>query len=152
MIVNTSGWDTDCNSGNLGCLLGIKNGLATLDAGVDWRGPVADRLYISAAEGGRGITDAAREATFPAGIGRALAGEPARPPKEGARFHFDLPGSVQGFQSKETFEGTSTTSLENVTGHSRAGNRSLAIRYRRLAPGRVGRVETPTFAPREPLA
>jgi ADP-ribosylglycohydrolase len=28
MIVNTSGWDTDCNSGNLGCLLGIKNGLA----------------------------------------------------------------------------------------------------------------------------
>ena len=28
MIVNTCGWDTDCNSGNVGCLLGIKNGLA----------------------------------------------------------------------------------------------------------------------------
>jgi hypothetical protein len=26
MIANTSGWDTDCNSGNVGCLLGIKNG------------------------------------------------------------------------------------------------------------------------------
>ena len=25
MIVNTSGWDTDCNSGNLGCLLGIQH-------------------------------------------------------------------------------------------------------------------------------
>jgi hypothetical protein len=28
MICNTAGWDTDCNSGNLGCLLGIRNGLA----------------------------------------------------------------------------------------------------------------------------
>ena len=35
MITNTSGWDTDCNSGNLGCLLGIKNGLAGLEAGPD---------------------------------------------------------------------------------------------------------------------
>ena len=32
-IVNTAGWDTDCNSGNLGCLLGIRNGLAALEAG-----------------------------------------------------------------------------------------------------------------------
>src|SRR5262249_45453004 len=47
MIVNTCGWDTDCNSGNVGCLLGIKNGLAGIDAGPDWRGPVADRLYLS---------------------------------------------------------------------------------------------------------
>ncbi|NLY52908.1 MAG: ADP-ribosylglycohydrolase family protein, partial [Firmicutes bacterium] len=31
MIVNTSGWDTDCNSGNVGCLLGIKNGLEGID-------------------------------------------------------------------------------------------------------------------------
>ncbi|MEZ4560537.1 MAG: ADP-ribosylglycohydrolase family protein [Caldilineaceae bacterium] len=42
MIVNTSGWDTDCNSGNVGCLLGIKNGLAGIDhGGPDWRTPVA---------------------------------------------------------------------------------------------------------------
>jgi len=25
LVVNTAGWDTDCNSGNLGCLLGIKH-------------------------------------------------------------------------------------------------------------------------------
>ena len=35
MIVNTCGWDTDCNSGNVGCLLGIKNGLPGIDAGSD---------------------------------------------------------------------------------------------------------------------
>ena len=43
MIVNTCGWDTDCNSGNVGCLMGIKDGLAGLETGPDYRGPVADR-------------------------------------------------------------------------------------------------------------
>ena len=62
MIVNTCGWDTDCNSGNVGCLLGIKNGLAGIDVGPDWRGPVADRMYIPTADGGRAITDAVTEA------------------------------------------------------------------------------------------
>ena len=32
MIVNSCGWDTDCNSGNVGALLGIKNGLAGIDS------------------------------------------------------------------------------------------------------------------------
>ena len=32
MIANTCGWDTDCNSGNVGCLLGIRGGLQALDA------------------------------------------------------------------------------------------------------------------------
>ncbi len=58
MIVNTCGWDTDCNSGNVGCLLGIKNGLSGIDAGPDWRGPVADRMYLPTADGGRAVTDA----------------------------------------------------------------------------------------------
>ncbi len=46
MIVNTSGWDTDCNAGNVGCLMAIRLGLDGLEAGPDWRGPVADRLII----------------------------------------------------------------------------------------------------------
>src|SRR5690554_4616500 len=53
MIVNTAGWDTDCNAANVGCIMGIKNGLAGIDAGPDFRGPVADRLYLPTADGGR---------------------------------------------------------------------------------------------------
>jgi ADP-ribosylglycohydrolase len=30
-IVNTAGFDTDCNSGNVGAILGVKNGLAGID-------------------------------------------------------------------------------------------------------------------------
>ncbi len=97
MIVNTCGWDTDCNSGNLGCLLGIRNGLEALAAKQDWRSPVADRIIMPTADGGGTVTDVAREALAVANVGRALAGLDPVAPKDGARFHFTLPGSVQGF-------------------------------------------------------
>ena len=149
MIVNTGGWDTDCNSGNAGCLMGIKNGLAGIEAGPDWRGPVADRLYLSTADGGRTITDAVAETYHVVNAGRALAGEAPLAPKGGARFHFELPGAVQGFMLEDSVESRGTVTVENVTGHSRQGARSLALRYHHLAPGRVARVATPTFIPPE---
>ena len=151
MIVNTSGWDTDCNAGNLGCLLGIRNGLAGLDTGPDWRGPVADRLYLATAEGGRGITDAVAETFQIVNIGRALAGEPPLAPKGGARFHFELPGAVQGFQPENSPESRGTVVVENVAGHSQRGQRSLALRYAHVAPGRPARVATATFIPPEAI-
>ncbi len=147
MIVNTSGWDTDCNSGNIGCLLGIKNGLAGIDAGPDWRGPIADRLYIPSADGGRAITDALTETYHIVNIGRALAGMPVVQPKKGSRFHFELPGSVQGFTADTSNDSKGVTTLENVEGYSQLGMRSLAIRYHHLALGRIVRVSTPTFIP-----
>lgn len=147
MIVNTSGWDTDCNSGNVGCFLGIKNGLAGLDAGADWRGPIADRVFLPTADGGRCITDAAAEALHVANIGRALASQSPIAPKHGARFHFELSGSVQGFVPEGGPESENTLKLENVEGHSRAGTRSLALHYQKLAPGRVARAATATFIP-----
>jgi ADP-ribosylglycohydrolase len=98
-IVNTSGWDTDCNSGNVGCLVAIMHGLAAFEGGPDWRGPVADRALISSADRGYSINNAARIAYDIANLGRQLAGEgPLPAPKHGAQFHFTLPGSVQGFE------------------------------------------------------
>ena len=94
MIANTCGWDTDCNSANVGCLMGIKGGLAGIDAGPDWRGPVADRLLLPTADGGRTVTDALREACALADLGARLAGAQAEPPKRGARFHLEMPGAV----------------------------------------------------------
>ena len=135
LVVNTAGWDTDCNSGNLGCLLGIKDGLATFDHGNDWRGPVADRLYMPAADGGRSITDAVIETQHIVNIGRSFVGEEPLAPKNGARFHFEFPGSVQGFRPAEE-----TTSLENVVGHSQMGIRSLKISFESQ-----GSASTPTF-------
>jgi ADP-ribosylglycohydrolase len=146
IIVNTSGWDTDCNSGNVGCLMGIKNGLAGINAGPDWRGPVADRMYLATADGGRGITDAVYEAIQIVNIGRALADQPPIAPKNGARFSFDLPGSVQGFQSE-----SDTLALENAAGHSRNGAHTLALKYKTLDKNKAARASTPVFIPPDAL-
>ena len=155
MIVNTGGWDTDCNAGNVGCLMGIKNGLAGLQAGADFRGPVADRLYLSTADGGRAISDAVAETYAIVNSGRALRGLAPLAPKEGARFHFGLPGAVQGFQVEESVECRGTALVENVESTAldgSSGDRALAIRYRGVARGRSARVGTPTFTPPEGLA
>lgn len=151
-IVNTGGWDTDCNSGNVGCLLGIKNGLAALDRGPDWRGPVADRLYLPTADGGRSITDAVIETYHLVNMARTLRGQEPISPKDGARFHFEAPGSVQGFVCENSIAAREVVTLQNELGHSQSGTRSLAIHYEGLATERVGRVETATFVPSREVA
>lgn len=147
MIVNTAGWDTDCNAGNVGCILGVRNGLEVLGAGPDWRGPVADRMWIPTAEGGAAITDAVRETFHIVEAARALRNLPALPAQP--RFHFGLPGSVQGFIPDDSGEARGTLTLENVWLDS--GGRALALHFRALAPGRVARLFTATFAPPENL-
>jgi ADP-ribosylglycohydrolase len=146
-IANTAGWDTDCNAGNVGCLFGIRSGLAGIDAGPDFRSPVADRMYVSTADGGGSITDAVIEANALIRAGHALAGSDApSPAKNGARFNFEFPGSLQGFCVKSDAPAhLHPVRIGNVEGHSRDGHRSLAIGFRRLSPGRVARVATPTF-------
>ncbi len=126
-VANTCGWDTDCNSGNVGCIMGVRNGLSGIDSGPDWRGPVADKIYLPTADGGRCITDAVSEALRVANIGRAIRGLDPIAPKSGARFHFEMPGSVQGFRA-------SSGQISNVGGQ-------LAIPL----DGRSARVVTDTF-------
>jgi ADP-ribosylglycohydrolase len=152
MIANTAGWDTDCNSGNVGCLMGIRLGLAGVDAGPDWRGPVADRMYLPTADGGRCISDAAHESLAIIKAARALTGEEFKAPKNGARFHFEFPGSVQGFVSEQSADTRDAATVSNVAGHSRAGSRSLAIEYRGIALGRCARVATATFITKESMS
>ncbi len=144
MITNTAGWDTDCNSGNVGCLLGVKNGLATINAGPDWRGPVADRLFLPTADGGRCITDAVRETYALVDTAYALHGLPPKQPKNGARFHFSLPGAVQGFVTEDT-PGVREAA---AVGHS---DGKLLLSLDRVTAGCPARVATATFTSPEAL-
>ncbi len=136
MIVNTSGWDTDCNSGNLGCLLGIQHGLAGIDAGPDWRGPVSDICYLPSADSGGGVSDAATQATRIIRMGHALAGSDYEAPKEGARYHFAYAGSVQGFTGRKCV-------VQNR--HNASGERALAIHFDRTESGDSVCATTATF-------
>ena len=143
-IVNTCGWDTDCNAGNVGCILGVRNGLAAFEAGPDWRGPVADRLYLPTADSGRAISDALRETDSIVEIAHAVRGQKWSPPKRGARFHFSLPGAVQGFRSQDRLK------AENVPHPTESGQRVLALHYRLESNGTAALL-TPTFIPPEAI-
>ncbi len=139
-IAASAGWDTDCNAGNVGCLNGVRLGLAALSAGVDLRAPVADRLYAVSADGGECVTDAVLETRRILRAAAVLRGE--EPPPRQPRFGFEFPGAVQGFQvDREPYH------LQAVTGLRNDGS-GLQISYRRLAPGRCGRLRVQTcFAP-----
>ena len=137
----TAGWDTDCNAGNVGCLMGIRGGLASLSQGQDWRGPVADRLYLSAGDGGGAITDAVQETWRLVQAGNRLACTTAERPS--ARFNFAFPGSVQGFHANQGDASLiHPLELANV---ATPDGRALALRYTALAPGRAARASTRTF-------
>jgi ADP-ribosylglycohydrolase len=159
-VVTTSGWDTDSNAGDVGSVMGVLGGLDGLSNGPDYRGPIADRLYLPVADGGSAVTDAATEALRLARHGRGRHGEQALVPKGGARFHFALPGAVQGFERwPELFDGLAADGLAlcGVRGPSGDG---AAVRHVTGADG-VGRLEvmagsarptlalTPTFIPPE---
>ena len=146
MIVNTCGWDTDCNSGNVGCIMGIKNGLAGLETGPDWRGPVADRMFLPTADGGSAITDAltedaTRSSTWPA----PCAGWSQSHPKNGARFHFSLPGAVQGFREEDSIlQGNADAGKRSPAGNGAAGAGSALSQHGDRARGARG---ADTFIP-----
>jgi ADP-ribosylglycohydrolase len=144
-ILVSCGWDTDSNAGNLGAITGVRGGLAGLDAGPDWRGPVADRLYLPTADSGGAITDAAREALTIVGYAHALRATHAVEPKDGARFHFTLPGSVQGFRAEPA--GSATVGNAELPGA--ADVRSLALHY---PAGAGARALTPTFLTADTLS
>ena len=144
MIVNTCGWDTDCNSGNLGCLLGIRNGLPGFDGERDWRTPVADRLFLPTADGARTATDAVTEALVITNIARRIRGEDPLALKGGAKFGFHFPGSVQGF---EVVDGAAD--VVNADGLGMDGQRALQIR---ATTGAAVHVATPTFITPEILS
>jgi ADP-ribosylglycohydrolase len=139
-IVNTSGWDTDCNAGNVGCILGVRNGLSAFEGGPDWRGPIADRLYLPSADGGRAVSDALHETDFILETAYALRGQKWQPPKGEARFHFSLPGSVQAFRSQHDLK------IKNTPHPTETGQRVLTLRYS-LEPNTSTTLLTPAFIP-----
>jgi ADP-ribosylglycohydrolase len=147
-IINTCGWDTDCNSGNIGCLVAIMHGLSAFEDGPDWRGPLADRALISSADGGYSINNAVKIAYDVANSGRALAGEALLlPPKNGAQFHFTLPGSVQGFiPTENNLHPNLVTVQHGLDSKTRPG---LVINVKGLTAVDPVEILTQTFTPPE---
>ena len=143
MIVNTAGWDTDCNAGNLGCLLGIKNGLDGFEGGPDWRSPINDIVYCPTANGGETISDAVRESYKIINTALRIRNKPQTFPKNGARYHFEMPGSVQGWLATEVSDKHGKTRVQNVN-----GERALEISFFNISKEKMSEVFVSTFLPK----
>ncbi len=94
-IANMGGWDTDCNVGNVGAIMGVAVGLEGIAA--KWRGPMDDILVTSGLIGSRNLWTIPACADLFCRLGREIAQEKAGLPH---RYHFQYPGSSQGFQMR----------------------------------------------------
>ncbi|NOZ29960.1 MAG: ADP-ribosylglycohydrolase family protein [Chloroflexi bacterium] len=95
-IANMAGWDTDCNVGNVGAIMGVAVGLEGIDD--YWRAPMNDLLITASLIGTRNLLDIPACADLICKLGRELAGEPVRPPRP--RYHFEYSGSTHGFRRR----------------------------------------------------
>ncbi len=149
-IATSAGWDTDCNAGNVGCLNGIRLGLAGINNGADFRTPVADRMLVVTSDGGSCISDAVIESRKIIEVAAQLDNVNTKISPN--RFSFEFPGSTQGFYIPERSSLTQAVkSIENasdrLSGNSAHG---LLIHYKGLAPGTQGCVCVDTFTDLQP--
>lgn len=94
-ITNMCGWDTDCNVGNVGAVMGVAVGLDGIEN--RWREPMNDVLVTSSIIGTRNLLTIPQCVDLFTTIGHTLAGKASSPRP---RYHFAYPGSTNNFQTR----------------------------------------------------
>ena len=148
-ICNMCGFDTDCNVGNLGAILGVARGLDSMDHG-KWFPEINDFQAASSVVGSLNITDLPGSAQYFAGLGYRLAGEtppePWRARMEKPRLcHFELPGSTHAVRAALTGGGESLVSVRNTDEDAFTGSRCLKISAQPFSSGSALKVFVKTY-------
>jgi ADP-ribosylglycohydrolase len=107
-IATMCGWDTDCNAGNVGTIMGVFCGLDGIPD--HYRKPVNDCIVASSVSGWLNIVDLPAFCKELALLACRLHGE--EPPRKLAEsvkpgelhFDFDLPGSTHGIRTSNPFK------------------------------------------------
>lgn len=94
-IATLAGWDTDCNAGNVGAIMGVAVGLEGIAH--SWREPINDLLIAAGVIGTRNILTIPQCADLFCRLGRQMAGEA---PQHRPRYHFQYPGSTNHFEAR----------------------------------------------------
>ncbi len=149
-VCNMCGWDTDCNAGNVGTVMGVICGLRGIDD--RWVKPINDLLICSSVVGKYNISDLPSNALFIAKAASELLGEELPEPyrtaaERGDECHFEFPRSTHAinvlcrgrgeplsFVKKRPAEGEPAPrprfSAENTDETAHTGSRSLKVRVR----------------------
>ena len=148
-IATMAGWDTDCNAGNVGSIMGVACGLSGLPA--KYRDPINDFIVCSGISGylnNLNVPSYIREVAF---MGYHLAGEPVPDdlknsyrPNE-TYFDFELPGSTHNIRLSNPFLCKASHSTEVAY----RGTGSLCILMDRMVRGDQCRIYYKPFYTRE---
>ncbi len=141
-------WDTDCNAGNVGTILGVMSGIRGIPA--HYRKPVNDSLILSGISGYLNILDAPAYAREIAAFGLRSRGEKLpsgwKQAKDGTLwFDFDLPGATHGFEVSDSF----FCSIEQSEQKAYTGKGSLKILLDRMVRGNSCKVFYKPFYSRD---
>lgn len=144
-IATMAGWDTDCNAGNVGTVLGVACGLAGLP--VKYRAPINDFIVLSGVSGYLNVMDVPTYAKEVSLLGYRVAGE--APPEKLVEcyrpgelyFDFELPGSTHGIRLSNEF----FCKAKHSTEYAAQGSGSLEILVDRMERGNQCKVYTKTF-------
>ena len=94
-IANMGGWDTDCNVGNVGAIMGVAVGLNGIAS--KWREPMDDLLIATGLIGSRNLWTIPACTDLFCRLGCKIAGEKS---ESLPRLHFRYPDATQGFQMR----------------------------------------------------
>ncbi|WP_226036069.1 ADP-ribosylglycohydrolase family protein [Aquibacillus saliphilus] len=134
-IATMCGWDTDCNAGNVGTIVGVLNGVQAIPD--HYRSPINDALVASSVSGYLNNVDIPTFVKELAALGYRLANENI--PEELEKhlnnseldFDFNLEGSTHGFRSDKSLK---VFSRHHKT-QGKNGKGSLEIVFDRLLEG-----------------
>lgn len=149
-ICNMCGWDTDCNVGNVGTIMGVYKGLDGIED--SWRKPINDFLCTSSVIGAANITDIPASATYTAAIGYKVAQTERSDyfqkilTGEAPVFHFEYPGSTHAFLTEvDDQEDEAQIFIENSEEQALNGQRSLKMSIDRVTGGNSYRLYQKTY-------
>ena len=148
-IANMCGWDTDCNVGNAGTIVGVLNGLKGI--GKSWRQPLNDFVCASSVIGCLNIQDIPQLVTYTAKLAYKI--ENLAFPDEYKDifdadykyFHFEYPGSTHAFRAESDDMAANDRFILENCGMAHTGKGGLKVIVPKVYAGSAVRVFNKTY-------
>ncbi|TXK80071.1 ADP-ribosylglycohydrolase family protein [Paenibacillus sp. N3.4] len=148
-IATMCGWDTDCNAGNVGTVLGVACGVEGIAH--KYRKPINDSIVMSGISGYLNILDIPTYAKELAILGYRLANEPCPESllssfrEHEVYFDFELPGSTHNIRVSDPF----FCEIKHSTEKSVQGSGSLEVTFDRMTRGEQSKIYYKPFYTRD---
>lgn len=148
-IATMCGWDTDCNAGNVGTIMGVLDGLDSIAA--HYRKPINDSVVLSSISGYLNILDIPTYVKELALLAYRLSGESIPPELENSykpgevHFDFELPGSTHNLRLSNTTD----CSIRHSTERAYTGKGSVEVLFDRMVRGQSCKIYYKPFYRRE---